>query len=239
MKSFQIYQSVHELPNQWDALVLHDIFLQSCYLKALQEASPNNIQLFYVGVFDDESLVGVAIIQRVQLYLKDMFRTIKVSCAKEFFRDVVSKILKGNILVAGNLTHTGQHGLYFNEEYIDQTTYLNLVFEALEIIKTTIKHTQGKTIRAILFKDYFENDTIHKQETIFKTNKLHKVTVQPNMMMAIRPNWTTTAHYTSDLNKKYKDRYKRAKNKLGVIKCEELSLETIQKESKKLYEMYL
>ncbi len=119
MKSFKIYPSFNSLPNSWDSLVVHDIFLQSQYLKALENGSPNNIQLFYVGIFDDDELVGVAIIQRVQLYLKDMFRKTEVSCFKEFIQDTVSKVLKGNVLVVGNITHTGQHGLFFQEEKIE------------------------------------------------------------------------------------------------------------------------
>ncbi|WP_372754075.1 GNAT family N-acetyltransferase [Mariniflexile sp.] len=239
MKSFQIYHSVNALPTDWDGLVAHDIFLQSAYLKALQDASPNNIQWFYVGVFKNECLVGIAIIQRVQLYLKDMFRTIKVSCVKEFFRDAISKILKGNILVAGNLMHTGQHGLFFQKKMISQQDYINLVFEALEVLKSDIKLKQNKTIRAILFKDYFEDDSIHLEDDFFKINNLHKVTVQPNMVLPIQPEWTSMSQYIYALNKKYKSRYKRAKNKLGSIVCEELNLETIQRNSNKLYELYL
>ena len=239
MKSFQIYYTVKSLPKAWNSIVEHDVFLQTSYLKALEAAAPKNIEFFYVGVFKNDVLVGIAIIQRVQLYLKDMFRTIKGSCIKELFRNVVSKILKGNILVAGNLTHTGQHSLFFQEENIAQHEYLNLVFEALETIKSNIKATQNKTIRAIMFKDYFEEDTIHLEHNFFKINKLHKVTVQPNMIMPINEKWATMNNYISALNKKYKSRYKRAKTKLGSIICEELSLESIQQNSKKLHQLYL
>lgn len=239
MKSYQIYYTVESLPNTWDSLVTHDIFLQIVYLKALEEASPSNIQFFYVGIFNNEVLIGIAIIQKVQLYLKDMFRTIKVSCIKAFFQDMVSKILKGNILVVGNLTHTGQHGLFFQKEYISQSDYLNLVLEALEAIKIEIKTTQNKTIRAIVFKDFFEDDTIHSETHFFNSKQLHKVTVQPNMMMPINQKWKTINDYISALNKKYKLRYKRAKTKLGRIKCVELDGEAIQLHSKELYELYL
>lgn len=239
MKSFQIYHAVESLPNTWDALVIHDIFLQTSYLKGLEKASPSNIQLFYIGIFNNDVLIGVAIIQRVKLYLKDMFRTIKVSCIKEFFRDVVSKILKGNVLVIGNLTHTGQHGLFFQKENISQKDYLNLVFEALEVIKNDIKATQNKTIRAIMFKDYFLDDTIHHDADFFKGEKLHKVMVQPNMVMAVNPEWTSINSYFSALSKKYKVRYKRARTKLNAVKSVELDLETIQLNSKKLHKLYL
>lgn len=238
MNTYHIYYSYNELPNIWDSIVTHDIFLQSNYLKALEQASPNNIQWFYIGVFNEQELVGIAIIQRVQLYLKDMFRQTKVSCFKEFFRNVISKIIKGNVLVVGNLTHTGQHGLFFQSDRITSADYLNMVYEAVNELRKHIKHNQQKTIRAILFKDFYEDDLIHN-ENFFNNNKLHKVYVQPNMAMSIKQNWISNDDYIKEFNKKYRDRYKRAKKKLGIIKIAELDSKGIQVQSKRLYDLYL
>ncbi|MFD0834760.1 GNAT family N-acetyltransferase [Mariniflexile aquimaris] len=239
MKSFKIYSSFQSLPDSWDQLVVHDVFLQSKYLKALENGSPNNIQLFYVGIFENEQLVGVAIIQRVQLYLKDMFRKTEVSCLKEFVRDTVSKVLKGNILVVGNITHTGQHGLFFQKEHITQREFLNLVFDAVETIKKEIKEKLNKTIRVIMFKDYFLNDAVHLENDFFNSNTLHKVSVQPNMILKVNPDWLTKTDYLNALNKKYKQRFKSARNKLNGIVCEEMDLEAIKTCSKRLHALYL
>lgn len=239
MKTYRIYHSHAELPEYWDSLVSHDVFLQRPYLKAVEQASPNNIQWFYVGVFHAEALVGIAIIQRVQLYVKDMFRQTEVSCLKEFFRNRISKILKGNILVVGNLTHTGQHGVFFQADEITYTNYLNLVYEALEAIQKKIKQDQQKTIRVVMFKDYYETDAIHKQHGFFNKHQLHQVYVQPNMEMAIKPHWLSNSDYINDFNKKYRDKYKRAKRRFGNITCSELDANAIQNHSKSLYDLYL
>lgn len=217
----------------------HDMFLQKNYLRCLEHAAPNNIQLFYVGIFNGETLVGIAILQRVQLYLKDMFRNTKVSCFKEFIKEAVSKVLKGNILVVGNLMHTGQHGLFFQKEHIPAERYLKLVFEAVEVLKIEIKKKQGKTIRAIMFKDFFEDDAIHLERGFFTKNKLHKVMVQPNMIMPVKPEWLSIHDYFSALQKKYKLRYKRARTKLGNIEAKELTLEAIREHSQVLHGLYL
>ncbi|MGK0255400.1 MAG: hypothetical protein ACI9OE_002933 [Mariniflexile sp.] len=239
MKSFRIYQTVENLPEVWDNLVAHDIFLQSIYLKALEDISPNNIELFYVGIFDDDQLVGVAIIQRVQLYLKDMFRASEVSCLKTIIKDWVSKVLKGNILVVGNLTHTGQHGLFYQNEKMSQTTYLHLVFKAVVALKKDIKEKQNKTIRAILFKDYFQEDSIHLEPVFFNTHNLHKVSVQPNMIMKINSDWLKPEDYVVSLNKKYKKRFKSARTRLNGIVCFELDLEAVRCNSNRLHKLYL
>ena len=239
MKTFKIYKTVNRLPKLWDGLTAHDIFLQKKYLIALEQASPKNIQFYYIAIFEDETLLGIAIVQRVQLYLKDMFRISKVSCFKDFLKDSVSKIIKGNILVVGNLMHTGQHGIYFNQNKIDFDTFLNLVYEALMALKKDIKYSDKKTIRAVIFKDYFQDDFIHLEKKFFNFKKLQKISVQPNMVLAVNPYWLSFNDYFLSLNKKYKLRYKRARKKLGNIISKELLLEAILEHENTLYNLYL
>ena len=239
MIHYTIYNSFENLPVYWNTFVVHDIFLQTPYLQALEEASPQNIQLFYVGVFKDDALVGVAIIQRVQLYLENMFRENEVSCVKTFFKHLVSKVLKGNILVVGNLTHTGQHGIFYNKDKVSQLQFFEIVNAALKDIKESIIVNQKKTIRAIMYKDYFKDDPIHDAKAVFDSNSLHQISVQPNMILSIKPEWLKFDDYMASLNKKYRDRYKRARKKLNSIKAEELTIDDIKNFTPKLYEFYM
>ncbi|GGZ89485.1 hypothetical protein GCM10007028_29710 [Algibacter mikhailovii] len=239
LKTIQIYYSSEDLPASWDELVLHDIFLQSKYLNALEKGAPENIELFYLGVFNDNILVGVALVQRVKLYLNDMFRKTQVSCVKEFFQKTVSKVLKGNILVVGNLTHTGQHALYFNENNITDAEYFELVFKALKTLKNEIKKKQGKTIRMILLKDFFTKNSKLKRIKQFEKLNLHKVSVQPNMILDLQRDWMSIEDYVSDLKKKYRDRYKRSKKKLANISSVELDMDAISSNNTQLHKLYL
>ncbi len=236
---YHIYNTVSDLPDSWDGLVKQDVFLQSDYLQALEASAPENIKCYYIGIFKADTLVGVAIIQRVQLYLKDMFRNTQVSCVKDFLKDQVSRILKGNILVVGNLMHTGQHGMLFKKENISQSEYLKLVFEALNDIEKQIKQDENKTLRAVVFKDYFLEDTIHSEVDFFKSHGLYQVAVQPNMIMEVRSGWTNFQDYISELNKKYRTRYKRARKKFNGIISQELHLDAIENNQNQLYALYL
>lgn len=238
MITFKIYTSYEELPKTWNATVNHDTLLQTSYLQALEEASPSNITLYYVGVFKEDILVGVALIQRVELYLKDIFRRNSSSKIKQFFKNSISKVLRGNILVVGNLTHTGQHGLFFNEDQFTPTVYLDTLFNAINELKAFIKQKKKKKIRAIMLKDYFENDIINQQTQFIKSHQLYKLNVQPNMIMNIKSDWIKNEDYIADLQKKYKTRYKRAKKKLNGIECRELDTEAIKTKSKVLYRFY-
>ncbi|MDO6759664.1 GNAT family N-acetyltransferase [Tamlana sp. 2_MG-2023] len=239
MKTYKIYDSSEALPESWDALASHDIFLQKKYLFALKQGAPDNIQLYYVGVFLEDILIGVAVVQHVKLYLEDMFRKSEVSCVKEVFQKMISKVLKGNVLVVGNLTHTGQHGMFFNEKMISYASYSDLVMEALNALKTRIKVNHKKTVRLMIFKDFFTDDVLYNQASVFQKHKLHQVSVQPNMIFKVPSEWQTITNYTSELTKKYRDRYKRAKKKLGKITCVELDLSAVESHNKTLHKLYL
>jgi hypothetical protein len=236
--NYTIYTSFKELPPSWNHIAGQDIMLSINYFKALEEASPNNITLYYIGVFKNDELVGLALIERVELYLKDMFRKNAASAVKEVFRDLISRVLRGNVLVVGNLTHTGQHGISFIKDKISLNEYLYTVIDGVNAIKALIKKESKKTIRIIMFKDYFLNDDIHKAEHIFNSEKLNKVTVQPNMVLDIKSGWVKPEDYLNNLNKKYKTRYKRARKKFGTIERKELDIETIQNNSTRLYKLY-
>lgn len=238
MIQYRVFKSIDEVPQEWDDLVVHDILLNRGYLKALEEASPKNINPFYIGVFKADILIGVALVQRVQLYLKDMFRDTKVSCVKTFLKDTISKVLKGNILVVGNLTHTGQHGMYFNSEEISKSDFYSIIFQGISEIEAIIKKNQGKTIRLIMLKDFFEDDVM-LDDAFFQKEKLHRAIVQPNMVMNIRDVWGCNDDYIGCMNKKYRTRYKRAKKKLNSIVCKEMSLEEIKSNSNILHRLYL
>ena len=235
---FKIYTSFNQLPSSWDILANHDLMLKSVYLKALEQAPPNNITLYYIGVFNKENLVGIALVERVQLYLKDMFRQSSPSALKTFFRDLVSSILKENVLVIGNLTHTGQHGMAFNNKITPQD-YLETILKSVSTLKDDIKRDSAKTIRAILLKDYFLKDEIHGAAEVFRSNNLNLVKVQPNMVLDIKPNWHKMEDYIKSLNKKYRIRYKRARTKFNNIERKELDIEAVKLNSNQLHTLYL
>lgn len=238
MTHYKIYKTVEELPQDWDTLVAHDILLQSTYLLALEKASPNTISLYFISVFHHEALVGITIIQRVELYAKDMFRSEPASKLKAFFKDTVSQILKGNVLVVGNLTHTGQHGVFLKKESIPQQQFLDTLFDAINELRHFIKHNNKKSIRSILFKDYFMDDAIHFDEHLFKKKHFYRVNVQPNMLLEVKYKWNSIDDYLADLNTKYKTRYRRARKKLRLIEHRELSLEDIEIQSNQLFGLY-
>jgi hypothetical protein len=235
---YKLYNSVNNLPESWDTLPVEDLFLKRPFLKALENSSPSNIATYFLGVFSSEILVGIAIIQRVEMYVDDVFRKTSNPFFKRCGKVLISKIVKGNALIVGNLMHTGQHGFYFNTEYITQDRFLDTVSEGLKALSKQIKATHNKKIRIIAFKDYFEDDAIHESEAFFRREKLYKAQVQPNMIFDVKTDWISPQDYVSAFKKKYRSRYRTAKKKSRTIDRKELALDDVFSLSDQLYQLY-
>lgn len=234
----KIYNKVSQLPDSWNALPNNDVFLKTPFLSALEQSSPKNITSHYIAFFKAKELVGIAIIQRVEMYLKDIFRNNKDKYLTQKTKQLISKIVRGNTLVIGNIMHTGQHGLYFNIKEISYKEYLEQLSLVIDEIKTNLKQEQNKKIRLIAFKDYFKNDIIHNNQDFFNTQKLYKVQVQPNMVFNIPESWNTLENYTSAFTKKYRDRFKSAKKKGAQITKQELTIKELNMLESKMYQLY-
>ena len=238
MIHFNIYNTVDELPQAWNTLSTSDVFLKTPFLKALEQSSPSNITTYYLCVYNENKLAGIAILQRVQMYANDIFRKTSDHRLIQMAKQIIAKIVKGNAIIVGNLMHTGQHGLFFVAEEISQDQFLKQVNEAIENLSKSIKKTYNKKIKIIAFKDYFEDDSIHSNIDFFKSRNLFKVQVQPNMLFSIPTSWNSKEDYITAFTKKYRDRYKRARKKAIALQCKELDLESIKTHSDTLYELY-
>lgn len=238
MISFRLYKKTSELPSSWNELPVHDVFLKTPFLKALETSSPSNISTYYLGVFSDEILVGQAIIQRVEMYFEDVFRKTSNKLFKTYGKMLITKIVKGNALIVGNLMHTGQHGMFFNSKSISQDQFLNMVWSGINALRKQIREQFGKKIRIIGFKDYFENDDVHTSQGFFKAHGLYKAKAQPNMLFKIQSEWSSAENYISSFNKKYRRRYRTARKKGQDIVCRELNLDEVKRVSEELYKLY-
>jgi len=235
---FKIYRQANKLPAVWDALPSKDVFLKTDFLKGLEASIPKNISAYYVGVFKDGILVGIAVFQRVELYANDIFRKSNSSKLKQIAKQLLSKIVKGNALVVGNLMHTGQHGLFHSNNQISQTEFLSQIEQALEVLKLEIYSTFNRKIRVIVFKDYFEEDVIHDNLNFFKANNFYKIQVQPNMVFSISEAWNNTEDYISAFNKKYLRRYNTARKKAIHLEYRPLNADYLKNNSESLYKLY-
>ena len=228
-----IYTSVEELPESWDALAVDSIFLQKKYLKVLELSKPDNMACFFIGFYENEQLVGIALAQFLDLNKLTSFGE-RDKCFKTTVRNFVFKKFCSHVLFIGNNMLTGQNAFRFDSK-INSESQSDALLSALEDLKSQFKKN-GKTIHIISFKD-FEKESSDKLATN-GMESYFQFSAQPNMVFDIRETWKTEQDYIQALNKKYRDQYKRARKKLEGIDKKKLSLEDIILHEDTLYNLY-
>jgi predicted N-acyltransferase len=87
------------------------------------------------------------------------------------------------------------------------------------------------------FKDFMPSDLPYFDQAVFKKDL--KFTSQPNMIFEINPLWIEEEDYVKALTKKYRDQYKRSRNKASSIQKRKLTLDEIEDQQEIIYDLYL
>jgi predicted N-acyltransferase len=231
--TYKIYSSITQLPSSWDEVANENAFLQTPYLKVLEESAPKNMRCFYIGVFEKTELIGVALAQYLDLNKLESFGE-RDKCYKTYVRNFVFKNFASHALFLGNNMITGQNGYVFNKK-IDLKTVGELLYECANEISLYFKKHDIK-IHIVSFKDFYRDCALELKESIF--GKMYEFNTQPNMIFELLPQWKTNEDYVASFSKKYRDQYKRAHKKFDGIETRELSYDDIILHENRIYDLY-
>jgi hypothetical protein len=188
----------------------------------------------FIGLFQGEELVGVALTQFIDLSAVRSFGE-RDHCVKTEIRNFAFKKFSSNVLVVGNNTLTGQNGFCFSEN-VSVSDVLVALNNAVQAVKIQIQK-KGQKVHLIIFKDFSET-----QIPLFELPEFQsyfKFSTQPNMLFEIKKHWHSFDDYVTDLNKKYRDQFKRAQKKAEGITKRKLSLEDIANYKDRIFELYM
>lgn len=222
-----------QLPSSWDEVATDNAFLQTPYLKVLEESAPTNMQCFYIGIFEKSELIGVALAQYLNLNKLESFGE-RDKCLKTYIRNFVFKNFASHVLFLGNNMITGQNGYEFRKR-IDHKSISELLLECANEITHFFKK-QNITIHIISFKDFYQHCANELKQHAFAP--MYEFNTQPNMIFDLCQNWKTNDDYIGAFSKKYRDQYKRSHKKIEGIETRELSLTEILSNEERIYELY-
>ena len=191
------------------------------------------MRCFFIGLFNNSELVGIALSQFIQLDQLESFGE-RDQCLKTAIRNLLFKRFSSNVLIIGNNMLTGQNSFAFSKK-IDTRKGLQTLKKASETILDILKNT-GIKIHISTFKDFQESDAAIFQKAGFEN--YYQFSTQPNMVFNIPENWISEQDYIDALSKKYRDQYKRARKKASDLVKKKLSLEDIIKFEEAIYELY-
>ncbi|WP_291119254.1 peptidogalycan biosysnthesis protein [Flavobacterium sp. UBA6135] len=231
--SFKIYTSTQELNGQWDVIAKSNIFLSKAYLEILEEAAPINMTCFFIGFFEKENLVGIAIAQFLNLNKLESFGE-RERCIKTAVRNFIFKNFCSHVLFLGNNMLSGQNAFVF-DKHLAAKKGTHLLYQASEEIKKILKK-KGTKVHITTFKDFEEEEINDFTSPHFK--QLYQFTIQPNMVFTADPNWHSFEDYIASLSKKYRDQYKRCRKKAEGIHKQKMNLEEIIANEDTIYNLY-
>jgi predicted N-acyltransferase len=226
--TFKIYFTSQDLPENWDLQAVSNIFLQKKYLHVLEQSAPNNMQCYFIGIFNKEILVGVALAQYINTSNIESFGGKNLYCGLR--QQFVNRFCV-HVLFMGNNMLTGYNAFVFNADY---KASLKALLAAKNSIIDILKN-QNITINLSVFKDFYEEHTL-KSDAVFKD--CFKFSTQPNMILNIKESWEKEEDYKKNLSKKYRQQYNRARNKSAEIEKRKLPLEEIIKLEEEIYKLY-
>jgi len=231
--SFIIYQNTNELPVKWDDIAISTVFLSTKYLQVLEKSSPENMICHFIGIFENENLIGISISQFLNLNKLESFGG-RDKCVKTKIRNIVFKNFASQVLVLGNNMLTGQNS-YALADGINNKKAIQALHNAAYKLKTVFAE-KGSKVHITTYKD-FTNLEI-KNFDVPELKNEYQFSTQPNMVFSINENWKTEQDYIESLSKKYRDQYKRARRKAILLEKRKLSLEEITLLEDEIYELY-
>lgn len=232
--TFQLYTSASQIPPQWNSLAVETVFLNTAYLEILEKSAPTNMTCHFIGLFDSETLIGVALSQFLDLNQLESFGE-RDQCVKTYIRNFAFRNFASHVLFIGNNMLTGQHAFAFSKE-CNISMALQTLSEATNELKTIFK-SKGKKVHIVTYKDFNPEETSLFKKVGF--NDFYEFNTQPNMVFSVNPNWNTEQDYMDTLTKKYRDQYKRSRKKALGIEKRKMHLDDIITHEAAIYDLYL
>lgn len=230
-----IANAISEVAHLWElAAPSHDEFLQVPYLTFLESRPPGDMHFKYLVFCKNNAPIGVAYCQISELKIREALTDDTLSPFRQKLNDTILKVADMNALFCGNILLTGEHGSHFSTE-INSKTQCLLLKEGLETVKNHCKKT-GEHLSLLLVKDLDEPRKKALHPDLGKDYK--EFSIQPKMILHLRPEWSTFEDYLAAMTSKYRVRAKRAFKKGHGIEKRELTLDSIQAFLPKIDELY-
>lgn len=227
---FKIISELKELPSEWDTVVApQNLFLSSAYFQVLEDSKPDNMQCYAVAFYKQEILVGGALFQYLNFKKHSSFQQNTSWCDVRNY--LIQKFSK-DVLIIGNNMLTGQNGFYFSLALISPE-------EIPTLLEAAVREFQRKEKRTalIIFKDFQKSNISFFNKPLFKS--YFKFSVQPTMILKVKPEWLTFEDYLAAFSKKYRARAKTARKKFEGLEKRELAPEDIKRLQTSIYKLYL
>jgi hypothetical protein len=225
----------------------HDFFLGLDYLHAVEQTPPADFSFAYLVITQPitDKIVGFMACQikyfdaskslNYNAETASIYEKLKINSQK-----LVAKLTRFSTLIIGNLTLTGQHSFYFNDEEInDFELKKRLYTEGTSFLKKQLWDKYKIKISCVFVKDFYQDSPNYALMQAVKYQGYNEFQVEPNFVFDVKNDWKTKDNYLNALASKYRIRAKRAFKKLGNdVEKKEFFEERIIANKLKINELY-
>jgi hypothetical protein len=223
-------------PGHWHSLTAKgSVFLQTRYLRALEQTAPENPSPRYALVFHGDKPVAAVALQIVTIAGSTLMHEKPDQKPKLLGRMVKSlgSGLKERALVCGNLLAWGNHGVAFAPDE-DPAALWPAIAEVIYRIRRAEK-LSGQTDFALI-KDLSEHEFAHAES--LERFSYRSVETDPDMVLAIRPEWRSYEDYLGGLEGKYRRSAKNIAKEITGAGCVVEDLTDLQPHGARLHQLY-
>jgi len=227
----EIYSDIKSVPQAyWDSLdCAANIYYSTEFLEAF-ELGNTDIEFNYIFILKDQKAIAFANTQLVTISIETITENIKLArLIKRFINSLFCKT-QPRILFCGNVFLSGEYGTFLKKGEEKVETFNTLA----EGIKRLVKRT--KRLHAIFVKDFIN-------ESLYITKRLMDfdyapMQVEPNMMIHLKPEWTSFEDYKSALKSKYRVKVNKADSKSDTLETRLFSKDDILTHKEELQALY-
>jgi predicted N-acyltransferase len=239
---FAVFRTIEAAGCDWDAAApRQDFFLQRPYLAILEANPPKGMRFAYLVFYKADKPVGVAVCQIQHFNAGENIQKPAETAAKRcfftslgaWFKRWVAVKASAELLVAGNLLLSGEHGYYFDPEAVGAQEIPSMLEDGWQEVVRLMESEKLK-VPVILLKDVHTQRQAIAQELVPKG--FIEFEIQPCMQMALP--FENFDAYLAAMSTKYRTRAKRAFKKAAGIEKKELHLPEIQEEGAAIYHLY-
>lgn len=240
--SIEVYTSVNDLPLDWENATFEpNVFLKRPYLTSIEKAPPSGIGFNYLIFYRAGQPIGRAIFQITKFDASKSVQDLHHDPSRhsvwwrigQFFKKIIARWAKFNLLICGNSLLTGEYGFDYDTENIERKEWLNLLEESSKLLCEYLKK-EGVKIDGVFLKDL--EGEISEDRAILGAMKFHEFIFDPSMEMELP--WDTFDEYMSAISSKYRVRARRAFKKGKGIEKLELTLENFEALNGQIYKLY-
>lgn len=238
--NFDVYTRLDEVPKlAWNNLAAEKTTLHTNYLGVLETVNLDGIQNVYVIYNYNGQPIGITFFQKLffngaalKPYLPQSDNFIR----KHFFSLVakITSIIKGYVLVAGNLLITADNGFNFNQNFSPQIISNLLKVAGDHIISIAKKHRIQLSILTD-FPAVYANENISKE--LCKVCGYKMFEADPNLVLDIS-RWKDFEGYKQALTSKYRVRLKKILKESDSLERIEIGLDNYEHHQNSIDALY-